>query len=131
MHLQQEIAHLHRAAELLKQYENKDWQQVIPGGMFPRLLQFHDTRDYVRQVLAQQIHLSANREGYIPVSQLPPEHEFFFYQDRVNHDVNVVASHKVIVQHQQKYNTDYRAEAQENPVPELTDRAADNTAIAR
>jgi hypothetical protein len=131
MHLQQEIAHLHVAAALLKQYENKDWQQVIPGGAFPKLLQFHDTRDYVRQILGQQILLTANREQYIPVPQLPRDHEFFFYQGKVNHDVNAVASHNVVAQHQQKYNIDYRAEVQLNPVQELTDRAADNTTVAR
>lgn len=67
----------------------------------------------------------------MPVSQLPRDHEFFFYQNKVNHDINTVASHNVIVQHQQKYNVDYRAEAQTNPVQELLDRTKDNTGIAR
>ncbi|WP_294855911.1 hypothetical protein [uncultured Oscillibacter sp.] len=131
LHLQQEIAHLHKAVELLRKYENKDWQQVIPGGEFPKLLQFHDTRDYVRQILGQQILLTANREQYTPVPELSKSHDFFFYQNKVNHDVNAVASHNVIAQHQQKYNVDYRAEAQTNPVHELTDRTVDNTTIAR
>lgn len=131
MHLQQEIAHLHKAADLLKQYENKDWQQVIPNGAFPKLLQFHDTRDYVRKILGEQILLTANREQYVPVTELPKDHEFFLYQDIVNHNVDAVPSHKVIVQHQQKFNIDYRAESQTNPVQELTDRTADNTCIAR
>ncbi|MBE6828883.1 MAG: hypothetical protein E7519_01590, partial [Ruminococcaceae bacterium] len=131
MHLEQEISHLHKAVELLRQYEGKDWQQVIPGGEFPKLLQFHDTRDYVRQVLAQQIQLTTNREQYTPVSELPKDHEFFAYQQKVNHDVNSVASHNVIVQHQQKFNIDYRAEAVPNPVQGLSDRTTDNTQIAR
>lgn len=131
MHFQQEIAHLHKAVDLLRQYENKDWQQVIPGGAFPKLLQFHDTRDYVRQVLGQQIQLTANKENYIPMSDLPKDHEFFYYQGRMNHDINAVASHNVIAQHQQKYNVDYRAESQTNPVPELNDRTKDNVEIAR
>lgn len=131
MHLQQEISHLHKAEELLKKYEGKDWQQVIPGGEFPKLLQFHDTRDYVRGVLAQQILLTANREQYVPVSSLPDNHEFFFYQNRVNNNIDAVASHKAVVQHQQKYNVDYRAESQPNPVPDLADRTKDNTSIAR
>lgn len=131
MHLEQEIAHLHKAVELLQKYENKDWQQVIPGGEFPELLRFHDTRDYVRQILDRQILLTANREAYTPVPELPRDHEFFFYQNRVNQDINAVASHKVIVQHQQQYNTDYRAEEHQNPVQGLTDRTTDNTTIAR
>ncbi|HOA33211.1 MAG TPA: hypothetical protein PKO20_01255 [Clostridiales bacterium] len=131
MHLQQEIAHLHKAAEMLKKYENKDWQQVIPGGDFPKLLKFHDTRDYVRMILDKQILLTANREQYAPVSDLPADHEFFFYQNKVNHNVDAVPSHKVIVQHQQKFNIDYRTESNPNPVQALTDRTMDNTTIAR
>jgi hypothetical protein len=131
MHLNQEIAQLHKAAELLKRYDNKDWQQVVGSGEFPRLLQFHDTRDYVRQVLDQQILLTADRESYSSVNDLPKGHEFFAFQNRMNHDVNRVASHAVIVQHQQLYQTDYRAESHPNPVSALTDRKVDNTEIAR
>ncbi|NLT57974.1 MAG: hypothetical protein GXX99_03330 [Clostridiales bacterium] len=131
MHLEQEIAHLHKAVELLQKYERKDWQQVLPAGEFPRLLQFHDTRDYVRQILGQQILLTADREQYAPVPELPRDHAFFFYQNKVNHDVNAVASHNVIVQHQLGHTVDYRAESQTNPVQALTDRAVDNTSIAR
>jgi hypothetical protein len=132
MHFEQEVAHLHNAADLLKQYENKDWQQVIPGGgAFPKLLHFHDTRDYVRQILGSQICLTANREQYAPVSELPKDHEFFWYQDRVNNDINAVASHVVICNHQTKYNVDYRAEEKPNPVPDFADRTTDNTVIAR
>ncbi len=66
-----------------------------------------------------------------PVPELPRNHEFFFYQNRVNHDVDSVASHNVVVRHQENYQTDYRAESQPNPVQELTDRTVDNTTIAR
>lgn len=131
LHLQHEIAHLHRAAELLAQYENKQWQQVLGTGAFPKLLQFHDTRDYVRNILGQQILLTANRESYQKVTDLPKHHEFFWYQNRVNADVNRVASHAIVCQHQQAKGTDYRAESQPNPVQELTDRNHDNTQIAR
>lgn len=131
MHLQQEIAHLHKAMELLQKYEKKEWQQVLPGGAFPKLLQFHDTRDYVRKVLAEQIQLTSNREQYTPVTDLPSNHTFFYYQDKVNHDVNSVASHNAVYVHQDKFNIDYRAEAMPNPVKELSDRTMDNTQIAR
>lgn len=131
MHWQQEVAHLHKAAELLQKYEGKQWQSVIPGGEFPALLQFHDTRDYVRSILGSQILLTANREGYAEVGALPDSHEFFAYQNRVNHDINAVASHVVIEHHQKQYQTDYRSEAQPNAVAALRDRTKDNTDIAR
>ena len=32
---EQELKHLHIALELLRQYEKKDWQEVIPDAEFP------------------------------------------------------------------------------------------------
>jgi hypothetical protein len=85
----------------------------------------------VRKVLAEQIRLTANRENYAPVDDLPKDHEFFFYQDRVNNDIKNVASHNVIARHQKEYKVDYRAESQPNPVKELANIKKDNTKIAR
>ena len=131
MHLNDEIAHLHKAVQMLATYEGKDWQEVIPGGEFPKLLAFHDTRDYVRQVLGSQITLTSNREGYSQVDKLPSDHDFFTYQMRVNHDVGAVASHNAVALHINKLDQDYRAESKPNPVQELQDRHCDNTQIAR
>lgn len=130
LHLTQEIAHLHKAAEMLKKYENKDWSQIVTA-QFPKLLQFHDTRDYVRKVLAEQIELTADREELANVNSLKPEHTFFSFQNRVNSDVSSVATHNVITQYQAKFGEDYRGEAAINPVPELQDRKTDNTCIGR
>lgn len=131
MHLQQEIAHLHRAATLLAQYENKHWQQVIPGGTFPKLLQFHDTRDYVRKILGEQIELTADKENLMNVNDLPENHTFFWYQNKINHDINSVPSHMVIDQHQKMKREDYRAEVKPNAVEALRSRTSDNVTIAR
>lgn len=130
MHLNQEIAHLHKAAELLAKYENKQWEECIPGP-FPKLLQFHDTRDYVRKILGEQIELTADRENLKNVHDLPANHTFFMYQDKINHDVKAVASHRVIERHQQETGEDYRAEVKPHPVEALRDRKVDNTTIAR
>lgn len=130
-HLQQEITHLHKVSDLLRQWEGRDWQSVIPDGTFPKLLQFHDTRDYVREVLAKQGALTANGPLYASVSTLPPEHPFFLYQGIVNQDSSSVPSHQVISLHQQRYNIDYRAESSPNPVQALSDRTKDNTSFAR
>jgi len=129
-HLNQEISHLHKAAELLSKYENKEWQQLIPGP-FPKLLQFHDTRDYLRKILGEQVELTADRESLASVHELPPEHSFFQYQEKVNHDVSAVPSHKVIYQHQQANGEDYRYELKPHPVEALADRTVDNTSIGR
>jgi len=130
MHLNQELSHLHKAAEMLSTHENKHWDEVVPG-TFPRLLQFHDTRDYVRQILGEQVELTSDRETLSMVSDLPDNHTFFQYQDRVNHDVTAVPSHVVIDRHQNMHGQDYRAEVEPNPVKALTNRSADNTTVAR
>ncbi len=131
MHLQQEIAHLHRAADLLAKYENKQWEQVIPGGTFPKLLQFHDTRDYVRKILSEQVELTADKEDLKYVNDLSESHTFFWYQDKVNHNVNEVPSHKVIAEHQKINTQDYRSEVKPNPVEALRERTKDNVTNAR
>ena len=130
MHLHQEIAHLHKAAQLLAKYENKQWEQFIPGP-FPKLLQFHDTRDYVRQILAEQIELTADKETLKNVHDLPDNHTFFRYQEKVNHDVDSVPSHAVINRHIEMNGEDYRAEVKPNAVEDLRNRQIDNTRIAR
>lgn len=131
LHLAQEIAQLHQAAALLEKHEKKQWQQVVGAGPFPKLLQFHDTRGYVRKILAEQVGLTSNREDYCNVSILPKDHDFFFMQNKVNHDVNMVASHLTVTKHQDQYNVDYRAESEPTPVAALSDRTTDNTILAR
>ena len=133
-HLMQEISHLHKAAELLEKYEGKEWQQVLNSGEFPELLKFHDTKDYVRDVLANQVELTADKEDFVSIHDLPEDHEFFTYQEKVNgSNIRGVQSHVVIADHQKssKDGEDYRDEKKENPVPGLKDRKKDNTTIGR
>src|SRR5699024_4573429 len=59
LHLEQEIAHLHHAAHLLEVYEGKQWQQVIPDGTFPDLLELGPNIEYVREVLANTVTMTA------------------------------------------------------------------------
>ncbi len=131
LHLQQELAHLHKAAELLQAHEGKDWRALVPG-TFPKLLQFHDTRDYVRKVLAEQVELTADKEKMVSVHDLAPDHGFFRYQEQVGcNDVDSVASHAVICAHKQAKGLDYRDEAKPCPVAALADRTKDDTQIGR
>lgn len=130
LHLEQEISHLHSVKELLKKYEKTDWQEVVPGE-FPELLHFHDTKDYVREVLATQVELTADREKFTEISNLPKNHEFFMYQDKVNKKVKNVPSHAVILDYISKNKEDYRSEVSPNPVKALTNRTKDETNLGR
>ena len=94
---EQEVDHLHKAVEALKKYEKKEWQQVIPGtGEYPELLHFKTQKEYVREVLASQIELTADRETFVDIHDLPAGHEFFDWQKKVNGKTRNVPSHEVV-----------------------------------
>lgn len=128
--LEQEITHLHTAAALLQKFENKHWQEVVPGP-FPEPLHFRDTREYVRKILGEQVELTCVLEDLVNVNDLRDDHRFFWYQECINHDVNAVPSHVVIAEHQKKFGTDYRFENEPSPVESLRDRRTDNTDLGR
>ena len=131
LHLDQEIAHLHHAAHLLETYEGKQWQQVIPDGTFPDVLELGPNIEYVRQVLTDTVTLTAKGEGYLPVDQLDPEDDFFRYQKLVNSPMSGVASHVVIQDAIEANGRDYRFETEEHPIPALRNRTKDNTTLGR
>ncbi len=125
-----EVAHLHKAAELLKTYEKKDWQQVIPGGEFPEPLKFRPNIEYVRSAL-NMVDFTAEKEIFKPVHMLPRDYGFFRYQKAVNEPVDAVPSHRVIDHSIRLRGQDYRAETAPNPVPALQNRRVDNTTMGR
>ncbi len=129
--LDMEIAHLHRAADLLRRYENKDYQQVCGKGDFPAPLSLHSNIDYVRRVLGESVQMTAQCEDYECVNCLAPDNRFFAYQSAVNSDICSVQSHVVIDDHIQDMGSDYRFEVDENPIPQLRDRTNDNLDVGR
>jgi len=128
---EQEVAHLHAAAQLLQRVENKDWTQVVGRGDFPAPLRLTGHIDYVRGVLASSVQNTAQGEGYVDVSTLAPDNGFFDYQARVNSDVEAVPSHMVISRYIVRNREDYRFETAPNPIAALRDRRADNTSVGR
>lgn len=130
-HFEQEVAHLHKAAELLKEYEGKEWVEVLPQGAFPELLDLQPTKDYVRDVLANQVTLTTQDEGFTCVDDLPHGHRFFSWNARINGPVSEVPSHRVICEMQEACGKDHRLEDEANPVPELRDRTHDETELGR
>lgn len=130
-HLEMEIAHLHKAAELLKKYEGKEWQQVIPDGEFPEPLSLHENIEYVRNILGSTVQFTNVREEYEKIEELTSSSDFFAYQKIINPTADIVPSHNVIDLHIRRYGKDYRYEVAENPIPELRARNCDNTTVGR
>lgn len=126
-----EIVHLHRAVELLKEYECKDWQEVIPDGEFPKLLELGENIEYVREVIKNTASLTALEETYVPVCSLPCDSRFFKYQNIVNKNVDCVPSHFVIDEYICRNGMDYRYEIAPNPLENLRNRKCDNVCVGR
>ena len=130
-HFEQEVAHLHKAAELLKTYEGKEACQVIPDGTFPTLLHFCEQKEYVRKVLNSTVENTADREEIRPLAELSPKADFYQYQQTVNANTASVPSHVVIRDEIDVRGKDYRFEDAENPIPALRNREKDNTGVGR
>lgn len=134
-HLVDEISHLHKAAELLKKYEKKDWQKVIPVGKFPKPIAFtgcsEPNKEYIRGVLKNTENTAAILEDFTSISALPKDYEFFRYNERVNGSTASVASHRVISDYIAEFGEDYRFEEAPHPIARLRNRTRDNTAVGR
>lgn len=134
-HFNMEVAHLHAAANMLRKYEKKDWQQVIPVGEFPTLLSFNScvekNKKYIRTVLKNTVNNTSVLEEYAPVCSVPENYEFFKFNDKVNRTPAEVASHRVIEQYICEAGKDYRFEESQHPVKELRPRTVDNTDVGR
>lgn len=131
MNFEKEVAQLHAAAKLLQKYEKKSWQQVLPDGAFPELLNFSEQKEYVRRVLAQTATQTARREDFVEVDSLPDDAPFFRYQDTVNPNAREVPSHRVIRDAISELGQDYRFEESPSPIPALRSRKKDNTTLGR
>ena len=131
MIFQQELSHLHEALKLLRKFEKKDWQDVIPNGEFPELLKFKNQKEYIRSVMAKTINNTADREGYINVNKLPEKADFFAYQNKFIKNVEKMPSHIVIKDHITRFGEDYRVQDKDHPIKGLRDRKEDNVNLGR
>lgn len=129
--LVQEIAHLHKAKELLEKYENKEWQEVIPCGEIPEILKLTPNIEYVREIIRTTTGNTQKLSDVVPLHTLPRDDMFFWYQNVVNHDINSVASHRIIDGYIRRKGMDYRYEVAPNPLEVLRNRRFDNTSLAR
>ena len=135
VHFEQELAHLHYAANLLQKYEGKEWAQVIPNAEFPSLLTFNDNceknKHYVRNVLKNTVNNTSVLEEYTDITNVPDDYEYFRYNAAVNKTPSAVASHKVIDNFISEFGEDYRFTVSEHPVKALRNRKEDNVDLGR
>ncbi len=126
-----EIAHLHKAVELLKKYEKKDWQEVIKDGTFPDPISLHENIDYVRKILGETVQYTTVKDSYKKINALSENADFFRFQEITNPTTQIVPSHCVIEGYIRRHGADYRYQVSQGPVPELRNRRQDNTSVGR
>ncbi len=130
-HFEEELTHLKIAADMLKKYEGREWQQLFVGGAdFPSLIRLKSNIGYIREVIGT-VRNTAYKENIVKIDDMPKNADFFKYQSRVNSSVSKVASHAVIDKYIKKYGEDYRFEQKANPEKTLRDRKVDNTDLGR
>lgn len=130
--LQQELAHLKLASELLEKYEGKHFTDVFPEPSFPEPITFgQDNIEYVQSVLKKTAYYTSVCEGYADVRDLDPDYKFFKWQKKLNGDGGANPTHNIIEMYIDKCGEDYRFETKKNPVKELQCRTCDNTTVGR
>jgi hypothetical protein len=107
LNLDIELGHLRAASEMLKKYEKKDAQDILPKAL-PAPIVFEPNIDYVRDVLESQINLTEVGTSLKPVDEVDPGYRYFQYQDMVNS--GWIPSEEVIEEHMAKFKKDYRQE---------------------
>lgn len=130
-HFEEEVAHLHEAAELLRIYEGKVWQQCFPaGGEFPELLKFKSQKNYVREVL-KSVRLTGVEEGWEELDKVPDSFRYFGYNAKTNGKPTSVGTHLVIDKAIASFGNDWRLQDKDHPIRALSDRKKDNIEVAR
>ena len=126
-----ELGHLHKASDLLKKYQRKDWQEVILNPVFPEPLSLHENKDYVRDILANTVQYTNDREDYALLSSLDKNADFFAFQSVINADIDCAPSHEVINTYINLKGEDYRYQESKHPIGELDSRTEDNIEVGR
>lgn len=114
LHLDMEIGQLQVACDLLRRFEGVEPEEILPPELPDVPVTFEPNKDYVRQVLADQVDLRTDGLDYVPVQTLPPDHRYFAYQDTVN--AESVPSEEVVEQNRAATGREYRDET-EGPHP--------------
>ncbi|WP_018638015.1 hypothetical protein [Parafrankia elaeagni] len=109
LHLAMEIGQLQAATELLKRYDGREPEEILPAAL-PEPVRFEPNKEYVRDILADQVDLTSLGTGYV----MDSHRRFQERQAKVN--AGGVPSEQVIDDHRQRFGTDYRLET-EGPHP--------------
>jgi hypothetical protein len=114
-HLENEVEHLRLAVDLMKKYEGKDAAEMYPKEL-PAALVLEPNKEYVRQIIADQLHFTGDRNKMVPLKNAESRDRFSQYRQSVNGGA-YVPSQTVITDAINLNRQDYRLETEgEHPI---------------
>jgi hypothetical protein len=78
-----ELGHFQFVRELFERIEQRDAAEVIEGAL-PEALRFESHRDFVRQVIRDEVDLRATGNVFVPASEVPDDSPSIAYRERIN-----------------------------------------------
>lgn len=118
LHLNMELEQLRLSCEMMRRFEGVEPEEILPSAL-PEPTLFQENKEYVRQVLASQINLTAMGTQFISVDELPKDSRYFEYQQMI-HGNGAVPSEWVIDEAVAAKGTDYRDQTDgPHPVKDL------------
>ncbi|GAA2720931.1 hypothetical protein [Actinocorallia aurantiaca] len=110
LHLNMELAHLHAACDLMRTYDGREPESVLAPEL-PAPVTFEPNKQYIRDLLANQVDLTKLGTGYVWEA-----HERFEKMQQQLMGGRPPASEEVITEHRDRMGGDYRLET-EGPHP--------------
>ncbi len=116
--LNMEIGQLQVACDFMRRLEGRDPAELLPRSLPDTPVTFEPNKEYVRQVLAEQIDLRADGADYVPLNSLPDDHRYFAYQATVNEGGS--PTEEIIDRIRAEKDHEYRTETEgDHPVIDL------------
>ncbi|MDT0441231.1 hypothetical protein [Streptomyces johnsoniae] len=106
LHLNMELEHLHNACDLMRRHDGRDPAEVV-APQLPNVLTFEPNKQYLRELIADQLDLTTLGTGYVREA-----HERFErMQQQLNGD-GPAPSDEVMQRHQEMFGRDYRVQTE-------------------
>jgi hypothetical protein len=78
-----ELGQMHFVADLMRKVEKRDPEELLPGTL-PEPIAYRSHRDYVRQVLRDEVNLTARGPDFVPMDQVKSDEASPKYRERLN-----------------------------------------------
>jgi rubrerythrin len=81
---EEEMGHVMACAQLLQRVDGVELRELLRADRIEPLIAFHPNKEYVNQILEEQVDWQANGKEIMPKADLPKDWPSYGYQERVN-----------------------------------------------